>query len=606
MSLRYKLLILMLSLTGLSLAAVLALAVSLFKQDKIAYIFDSSVAISKGLANQVKTELHMHSAQMSLFVSGFDFNKKEFDVNAKSLFEKNDNLIQVRLSKWTGNAYEVIATLKKPDSEDEKSKGLSPLIEQVQRQALEDTISFRVATAEANLLIFSQKVLMDGDPTSYVVTSVDHEEGLALLLKKSPNYENFIVRSDGQVLLQSRLDAPIPTLASWDFFKKINVDSIPDGAEETLNLFNQPSLVSFSKLGISNLVSISIIEKNIALQAIEALLVKAALFFIALLSLSAVLAFYFSKKITSQLSILDSATTELAGGNFDVNLDIQSSDEVGNLSKNFNTMVTKISALMQDNIEKARMEKELETAKVVQETLFPEENIQIDKVKISGYYRSASECGGDWWYYFKSGNKVFVCIGDATGHGASAALITSAARSAVSLIEMNPNITPASFLLLLNRAIFMSSKGKIQLTFFVASIDTETNKMTYANASHAAPFLIKKTKNPINKNDLIPILADVQGLRLGHQLNSRFEESTCDIEPGDMVFVYTDGLTDLENQDGKFWDERGLMKALTLAKNEGTDLKNFVDIVIEESTKFSGALPPKDDVTFFAFEYSEI
>ena len=333
---------------------------------------------------------------------------------------------------------------------------------------------------------------------------------------------------------------------------------------------------------------------------------KAALLFFALLSLSAVLAVYFSKKVTSQLNILESATTEFAGGNFDIKLDIQSSDEVGNLAKNFNTMVTKVSALMKDSIENARIEKELETAKVVQETLFLDENIQIDKVEICGYYRSASECGGDWWYYFKSGNEVFVCIGDATGHGTSAALITSAVRSAVSLIEMNPNITPASFLLLLNRAIFKSSKGKIQLSFFVASIDTETNRMTYANASHIAPVLIRRTNQPIGKNDLLPILANVQGLRLGHQLNSRFEESTCEIAPGDMVFVYTNGLTDLENQDGKFWDERGLMKALILAKNEGSDLKSFVNIVIDESTKFSGSLPLKDDVTFFAFEYSEI
>ncbi len=604
MSLRYKLLIVMLSLTGLSLAAVLTLAVSLFKEDKIAYIFDSSLANSKGIANQIKTELHMRSAQMSLFVSSFDFTKRIFESSAQNIFDRDDNLDEVILSKFDGNTFEIIATMKKVDFSEEKSRALEQNKILVERQAIEDTLSFKVVQSDQNILIYSQKVLMEGDPDSYFITSVDHEEGLLNLLKRTSNYDNFIVRSNGQVLLQSKIDSPVISLKDWKFFNKISNDSIPDGAEETTNINSVPSLVSFSKVGLSNLISISTISRDVALNAIETLLLKASLFFIALISLTSMLAIFFSKKITSQLSVLDSATTDLAAGNFEVNLNIESSDEVGNLSRNFNTMVTKVSALMKDNVEKARMEKELETAKLVQDTYFPDNNAQIDRVKISGYYRSASECGGDWWYYFKSSNKVFVCIGDATGHGASAALITSAARSAVSLIEMTPNITPASFLTLLNRAIYMSSKGQIQLTFFVASIDTELNKLTYANASHSAPYLIRKSSEPITKSNLVPLLAEEQGLRLGHVLNCRYSETVCDIFPGDIVFAFTDGLTDLENQEKKMWDERGLIKALVHATNERTDLENFVNIVKDESIAYSDKIKLIDDVTFCAFEFN--
>lgn len=593
----------MLTLTGVSLAAFLALAVYLFKQDKVAYVFESSAENSKSLASQVRTELRMHSAEMVLFVSGFDFGKKIFDRDALNIFEKKESLSEVSLNRWDGKTYENIAVMKKPDFNDKKIKTLEPIVNQVQTQAYHDSISFKVVTSDASYLIYSQKVTMDGDPVTYFITSIDHDDTLAGLLKKSPIYDNYIAKSDGIILLQSSIENPLISLGNWTFFKKISNDSLPEGSEETLNLAGRPSLVSYSKLGIGNLISISTVDKSLAFQAVDSLLLKSGLFFVALISLTAILAIILSKQVTSQLSILDSATTELANGNFDVELDIKSSDEVGRLSNNFNSMVTKISALMKDNVEKARMEKELETAKVVQDTLFPDRNSKIDRVQISGYYEPASECGGDWWYYFKSGSKVFLCIGDATGHGASAALITSAARSAVSLIETSPSLTPSSFLQLLNRAIYVSAKGKIQMTFFVAAVDPEKGILTYATASHTAPYLLKKMDGPVKKNDLVPLLGEIQGLRLGQDINSRYTENVVELGAGDLVFVYTDGLTDIETPEGKVWDERGLIKSLVTALSEKTDPQFIVESVSSKSNEFRNLAALKDDVTFFAFQY---
>jgi sigma-B regulation protein RsbU (phosphoserine phosphatase) len=293
----------------------------------------------------------------------------------------------------------------------------------------------------------------------------------------------------------------------------------------------------------------------------------------------------------------------LAKGNFEINVDIQSKDEVGRLSQNFRTMAEKISKLMRENVEKARMEKELETAKIVQDTLFPEKNSILGPVRISGYYEPASECGGDWWYYFQIGKRVFVCIGDATGHGAPAALITSAARSAVSLIETSPAITPGTFLQLLNRAIFEASRGHIQMTFFVACIDSENQKLTYANASHNAPFLIKKTDQAIRKKDLIPLLLDKDGFRLGQELVSRYEEGSVEIHPGDRLFFYTDGLTDIRDPKGEILDERGMIKILTGAATRCHDIREMVETMATEANQYRSQTMLQDDVTFFACEF---
>jgi sigma-B regulation protein RsbU (phosphoserine phosphatase) len=605
MSIRYKLLILILTITALSLASFLGLAVYLFKRDKIAYIYDASAANSRGLANQIRTELKMHSSILDLFVSGYDFNQRVFDKNSLAIFNKNENLLEVSIHKWDGQSFASLASIKKPDFEKMDQNLFATVVEQVERQAYQDTISFQVFSPDVNYLIFAQKLIVDGESAPFFVISINREESISRLLKKSPNFENFLVRADGQILLQSKKDTSLKNLSEWDYFKKITAENLPDNTAQATNLAGQISLNSFTKVGVANLVAISSIEKKLALSAIDELVLQAGVYFILLICLAIPIAMYASSQVTRRLMILDSATTELAGGNFEVNLDINSNDEVGSLSKNFNAMVAKVSVLMKDNVDKARMEKELETAKVVQDTLFPERHSQIDQVQISGYYEPASECGGDWWYYFKSGPRVFVCIGDATGHGASAALITSAARSAVSLIETSPSITPASFLQMLNRAIYVSSKGHIQMTFFVACIDPDKNKMTYANASHNAPYMIKKSAEPIKKKDLIPLLSEDQGFRLGQEISSRYGEVVIDFEPGDRLFLYTDGLTDIENPDGKLWEERGLIKSLTSAATKNDNIQTAMVSIVTEANEFRSGAPLKDDVTFFGVHFIE-
>ncbi len=605
MSIRYKLLILIMTITALSLASFLGLAVYLFKGDKIAYIYDASAANSRGLANQIRTELKMRSSIMDLFVSGYNFNLKTFDKNSLAIFNKNEDLQQLSINKWDGRNFANITTIKKPDFEKLDEKLFAPIIDEVERQAYQDTISFQIFSPDMNYLIFVQKLIIEGETAPFFAVSIEREESISNLLKKSPNFENYLVRADGQILLQSKKNNGVKDLSDWSYFKKIAADHLPNDTAQATNLAGQISLNSFTRVGLSNLIAISSIEKSLALSAIDELVLQAGVYFILLMCLAIPIAMYASSQVTRRLTILDSATTELAGGNFEVSLDINSNDEVGNLSKNFNAMVAKVSVLMKDNVDKARMEKELETAKVVQDTLFPERHSQIDQVQISGYYEPASECGGDWWYYFKSGTRVFVCIGDATGHGASAALITSAARSAVSLIETSPSITPATFLQMLNRAIYVSSKGHIQMTFFVACIDPEKNKMTYANASHNAPYMIKKSDAPIKKKDLIPLLSEDQGFRLGQEISSRYGEVVIDFEPGDRLFLYTDGLTDIENPEGKLWEERGLIKSLTSAATNNDNIQTAMVGIVTEANEFRSGAALKDDVTFFGVQFLE-
>ncbi|MNT29941.1 Phosphoserine phosphatase RsbU [compost metagenome] len=195
------------------------------------------------------------------------------------------------------------------------------------------------------------------------------------------------------------------------------------------------------------------------------------------------------------------------------------------------------------------------------------------------------------------GQKIFLWIGDATGHGAPAALITSAAKSASTIIE-RLNISPAKAMELLNRSIYDVSKGRIMMTFFLASFDTETGELVYCNASHEAPFLMKKGEAALKKKDLIP-LNEVNNPRLGQARDSQYEQTSVQVEPGDAVFFYTDGIPDIQNPGKEAWGEREFLKALIAANKEYPPVDQSVAQFVRSFQGHRQGAPLIDDVTFF-------
>ncbi len=253
---------------------------------------------------------------------------------------------------------------------------------------------------------------------------------------------------------------------------------------------------------------------------------------------------------------------------------------------------------LKNTIEIARMGKELQIAKTVQDTLFPVSRHQYGNLEIVGHYQSASECGGDWWHTCESGGKVFLWIGDATGHGVSAALITSAARAVASVLEHSNDLHPGRALETLNRAIFDTSKGKVMMTFFLASYDKNTSELCYANASHD-PVCVSRRLKDSNQKDTIIFLDQVNGSRLGEAPECKYEEATFKLVQGDVVLAYTDGVTGLVNTNGKAWGEVNLMKALCQAKEQSKDAVEIVEHLKKDILEYKSYAILKDDVTFF-------
>lgn len=247
-----------------------------------------------------------------------------------------------------------------------------------------------------------------------------------------------------------------------------------------------------------------------------------------------------------------------------------------------------------------RMEKELQEAQKIQEMLFPLSKFNFLGGEVCGFYKSASECGGDWWHYQDFGDSIQFWIGDATGHGAPSALITSAARSVAFVIEEGHLISPRAALELLNKTIFTLAKGKIMMTMFVASYNKKSKRLTYSNASHNPPLLI----NYLNKNqsvqDLLP-LNEKMGQRLGEGMDARFEEVTIDgIKEGDVLVCFTDGIIEFKNQENKMYGERKFFKSIikNILENE-KNVEQSVQSIYQEFQEFTKNKELSDDVTYF-------
>lgn len=597
-SIRYKILLLLTSLPLITLTVYLVLALKIFEDDKIAYVFDSSSSMSGTMAAQIKTQLNAVLGTTKPIFQDY-LTQQKFTSVSDSIFMNEFNLESIAVfTPSQSGSYERGATLEKVP--DQTASVLASLSAQMPTYFAEVEATRRVVKvpfSDDRVFIF-EKVTDETKTRNTVFLVIVRMSEAAEMFRAAMSQKMYLISQDGTVLFgpdgmpgKKLQDTVAPS------FLKGTSKQVAQGAETDKATDGTELLVSFSRAGFGDLIVVTTVEKEKALGAVQILIRKSLIFFGILISVTVILSLFASSGLTQALTQLFNATKKVAEGDFNIRVNVASNDEVGSLADNFNIMAAEVSRLLDQTAEKARMESELQTAKTVQETLFPETRAKIGPLAIAGYYEPASECGGDWWHYCQIGNKIFLWIGDATGHGAPAALITSAAKSASTIIE-RLNISPAKALELLNRSIYDVSKGRIMMTFFLASFDLETGELIYCNASHEAPFLIKKGEGALKKKDLVP-LNEVNNPRLGQARDSVYQQTSIQVDEGDAVFFYTDGIPDIQNPGKEAWGEREFIKALIAANKDYPGVNDAVDRFVTSFQGHRQGATLVDDVTFF-------
>ncbi len=310
--------------------------------------------------------------------------------------------------------------------------------------------------------------------------------------------------------------------------------------------------------------------------------------------LGTLMAIFQGLRISKPIKMLAWRADQIARGDLETRVEVTSTDEIGLLGENFNYMADQLVVLLRQTAEKATMEKELEVARTIQETLVPN-NDTVDRqfVKLAGYFQPASQCGGDWWtYHDLVGGKVLVVIGDVTGHGVPSAMITAAAKAACDVARAvnNDDLSCTQLLEIMNKAIFESAKRKFVMTCFASILDPKARTITFANAGHNFPYLYRITDGKGEFGSLM-----TRGNRLGDLAESKYASKTQDILPGDLLVWYTDGIVECESDKGEEYGEKRFRASIRRAAHlEPAEIR---EQVIGASMQFFGDRPRKDDIT---------
>lgn len=342
-----------------------------------------------------------------------------------------------------------------------------------------------------------------------------------------------------------------------------------------------------------------VIEKSLILRSLYTFIESGVQITLVTIGIFIVVSLVWVNRIVNPLKALTGFTEKISKGDFSNKIEIKTKDEFRTLGDSFNYMQDQLVSYIEGEKEKVRLEKEMQVTKVIQDSFFQNTEYKADKLQVSGFYKAASECGGDWWGATKISGREFILIGDATGHGAPAAMITAMVYSCVKTIKntigKERDITPADILTQLNLAIHNESHN-YNMTFFACSWDSKERVLEIANASHNPPFLMSLGSQK-TRADIVPLTGRI-GKRLGEAADSTYQNEKIFLESGEhILFGYTDGITELENIDGKQYGDGRLIR--TFIKLTNQDLNDFGANLTHNLEEFQGDMELLDDVTFF-------
>jgi serine phosphatase RsbU (regulator of sigma subunit) len=196
--------------------------------------------------------------------------------------------------------------------------------------------------------------------------------------------------------------------------------------------------------------------------------------------------------------------------------------------------------------------------------------------------------GGDFYDLFLTRSRnLGVAIADVADKGLPAALYMTVTRTLIRSTSQSIS-SPAKVLERVNELLFMDSQNGMFVTAIFAILDPEKGVLTYANAGHNLPLVLYQSSNQLET-------LEKGGIALGVIKNATYQEKKIQIQPGDELLFYTDGVTDAFSTEGESFSEARLRSALQSA--EGTSSNQVLEEIDQAIDAFRKGEPPSDDMT---------
>jgi len=258
------------------------------------------------------------------------------------------------------------------------------------------------------------------------------------------------------------------------------------------------------------------------------------------------------------------------------------------------TLIAGVAAIRIENVrllegqqEQKRMENELAVASEIQLRLHPETPPSIPGYDLMGYSFPCYEVGGDYYDFIeKSDGRHVIALGDVSGKGTGAALLMSSIHAAVRA-HTRTRLSASEIVSEINQYIYDNTPANRYVTLFYSELDPHSHQLTYINGGHNSPLLVRATGEVTR--------LDIGGFPVGITPFGDYREGWVEIEPGDALVIYSDGVTESLNEAGEEFDEPRLIEVVQ--KNRGRTAAGLRDRIDEALTKFVGKADSVDDLT---------
>jgi len=295
-----------------------------------------------------------------------------------------------------------------------------------------------------------------------------------------------------------------------------------------------------------------------------------------------------AKRISSPIQQLTRDALQIGKGDLEYIIQLTTGDEIETLAHTINKMVADIKYITG---EKERIGVELEVARQIQASMLPcifppfPERTEFD---LYGYMCPAKEVGGDFFdFYLLDEYKLAVVIADVSGKGVPAALFMVIAKT---LIKNTAQYgwSPSVIFKTVNNMLYENNEASMFVTAFFGILDLQTSVFTYVNAGHNPPFIL-------HNHTTLERLSVERDLVLGAVNNTPYTQKEIAVKQGDMLFFYTDGITEAVSKDNVMFTENGLHDIIL--RHQSSNLKDVVTNLVQEIEAFAEGVEQADDIT---------
>lgn len=314
---------------------------------------------------------------------------------------------------------------------------------------------------------------------------------------------------------------------------------------------------------------------------------------------------FFSRTITKPLGSLAQSTSEIVKGNLDIELpEVRANDEIGKLTRSFKEMKVAlkeyIANLAATTAAKERIESELKIARTIQMSFLPKRFPPFpdkDEFEIFASLEPAKEIGGDLYDFFLLDEEhLFFVVGDVSDKGIPAALFMAVTKTLLKGTA-EPHLKPSDILKRVNLELCHDNESNMFVTVFCGILNFKSGELLYSNAGHNPPLLVRAGQDP-------EWLKLPEGFFLGVFEESQYHTEKVELRSGNLLLVYTDGVTEAINESKEFYSDQRLLETIrTYPDNSPEELVNNV---VNSVKSFSKEVSQADDITVLALRFKGI